>query len=197
MDESGQIQSVDCLSLDINMDTLTANKAMFKISCSIFLKKKDNNKLSIYLFILPPSIRTIELKINGDNVSLHFYVDQSATLVVPRDIPLEPKARSEQLLNSMKALSLVKDFTIQLGDTDILESIKSSLGHAASIFSPDNQYRPGTNEEIADIKSLYSGKGGEVFNPIAATATISKEASVPPPYPSSKHAKFKSCPQCI
>lgn len=140
------MQSVDCLSLDINMDTLTTNKAMFKLSCSIFLKKKDNNKLSIYLFILPPSIRTIELKTNGGSVSLHFYMGRNAALVVPRDGPLEPKARSEQLLNLMKALSLVKDFTIQLGNTDIPESIKANLGHAASIFSPNNQCRPDTNE---------------------------------------------------
>ncbi|KAL7966518.1 hypothetical protein HDV63DRAFT_384998 [Trichoderma sp. SZMC 28014] len=189
MDESGRAQSVDGLSLDINIDTLTANKAMFKLSCSIFLKMKDNNKLSIHLFILPPSIRSIELKTKGGYMSLHFYMDQNAILVVPGDDPLEPKARSKQLLNSIKALSLVKNFTIQLGNTDISESIKSSLDHAASIFSPNNQWRPGTNEEMADIKSLYGGKGGEIFNAAAATAGISKEASVPLPYPSNKRKR--------
>ncbi|KAK1245459.1 hypothetical protein MKX08_005088 [Trichoderma sp. CBMAI-0020] len=145
--------------------------------------------LSIYLFILPPSIRTIELEINGGSVSLHFYMDQNAALVVPGDDSLEPKARSEQLLHLMKALSLAKDFTIQLGNIDIPESIKSNLGHAASIFSPNHQCRPVTNEKVADLKSLYSGHGGEVFNATAVTASISKEASVPPPYPSNKRKR--------
>ncbi|UKZ58862.1 uncharacterized protein TrAtP1_000184 [Trichoderma atroviride] len=116
-------------------------------------------------------------------------MDRNAALVIPRDDPLELKARSGQLLNLMKALSLVKDFTIQLGNIDIPESIKSNLGHAASIFSPNGQCRPGTNEEISDLKSLYYGKGGEVFNATAATASISKEASVPPLYPSNKRKR--------
>jgi hypothetical protein len=194
--ENGQTQSVDCL-FDINMDTLVTNKAMFKLSCSIFLKKKDKNKLSIYLFILPPSIRTIELEANDGRVSLHFHMDRNAALVVPHDEPLEPKARSEQLLNLMKVLSLAKEFTILLGNVKISESMKSNLSHVASTFSPENQSRPGTNEEIADLKSLYNGKGGEVINATTATASISKEASKPPPYPSSKHAKSKRCLHCI
>lgn len=123
-------------------------------------------------------------------MSLHFYMDRNAALIAPRDGLFEPKAKSKQLLNLMKALSLVKDFTIELGNTDISESIKLNLGHIASIFSPHNQSRPGTNEEIADLKSLYHGKGGEVINATTATTSISGEASVPPPFLSSERANI-------
>lgn len=83
MNENGELQSVDCLCLDINIDTLTTNKAMFKLSCLVFLKKKDNNKLFIFLFILPPSICAIELKTDGDIASLRFCMNKDAALVIP------------------------------------------------------------------------------------------------------------------
>jgi hypothetical protein len=109
MNENGQVQSVDRLCLDVNIDALTTNKAIFKLSCSIFLKMKNNNKQTIYLFIYPPSIHSIKLEIEEGRASLHFYMNRNPALVVPGNGPLEPKAGSEQLLNLMKALSLVKD----------------------------------------------------------------------------------------
>ncbi|KAL7921796.1 hypothetical protein ACQKWADRAFT_294484 [Trichoderma austrokoningii] len=187
--ENGQTQSIDGVSLDINVDTLTTNTAMFRLSCSLFLKRKDNNRLWIYLFILPPSIHTIKLETSRGRMFLHFCMDRNAALIAPKDDILGLKAKSQHLLNLMKALSLVKQFTIQLGNTEMSESIKSSLGHVASIFSPTNQNRPSTNEKIADFKSLYYGKGGEIINATAITASISEEGNVPPVYPPNKRKR--------
>lgn len=85
----------------------------------------------------------------------------------------------------MRALSHVKDFTIQLGNTEISELTKLNLGHVATIFSPNNLSRLEPKE--INLKSLYGGRGGEIINATAATINVSSKASPPPPpYPSSK-----------
>lgn len=167
---------------------------MFKLSCQVFLKKKDSNKISIYLFILPP-ISTVTLENDKGRVSLRFCMDQSkqnALLVVPssEDGPLILRKRSERHLNLLQALSLVKNFTIQLGNTEISESTRLELDHVASVFSPNNPTPPKPIKP--NLNSLYVGKGGEIVNAVTVATSISSEAGSPPPYQSGKHPRYRS-----
>ncbi|KAL7932161.1 hypothetical protein V8C35DRAFT_103257 [Trichoderma chlorosporum] len=122
---------------------------------------------------------------------LHFSLAQNPHFIVPRDNPATVKQASERLLSSMRALSLVKEFTVHLDGSTTTESTLVRLWQIGSMF-PN---RPRNHFSSIDLQSLYNGKGGEIFTENTDITNTSDGAGLPPSYEtlaSSRHKRKRS-----
>ncbi|KAL6807695.1 hypothetical protein GGI42DRAFT_318702 [Trichoderma sp. SZMC 28013] len=177
---------MDGLRLDIIIDTLTANKAMFKLSRSFLVKFTRRNmrcnKKTLFVHIYPSDIHALALGSNDGVPSLHFSLDRSPALVIPQHGSLELKSGTENQLGLMRALALAKEFTVRLDNSKVTDLTRLHLQQVACIFAPNSTNRPVTDNASADLKSLYGGRGGIVANAPTVAAGPCADPSLPPPY---------------
>ncbi|EHK44459.1 hypothetical protein TRIATDRAFT_94626, partial [Trichoderma atroviride IMI 206040] len=163
-DGSGQAQSIDDVYFKVDIDTLIS-KAIFRLTCRIWVKGKDKNRTSVYLFIHPENIQTIRLEAIDGVSLLHFSMNQNySRLVVPNDRVLECKHSTLPRLQSMKALAEIDTFTVHLKASGMTGLTHYHLRQIASTFSSPQTRRLETDDSRVDLQSLYSGIGGHVFN---------------------------------
>ncbi|KAM0453048.1 hypothetical protein ACHAPV_009163 [Trichoderma viride] len=189
----GQIQCTNGLYLDLYMDASTANTAIFKLYGYILLKanKGKSSKQAIYLFIYPESIRAITLEtihdapsqlsmnLGSSYHSLSFSLTTQPRLVIPQDLILESRLKTAALLNSIRLLGTMVDFTVSFSSTSTPTSTLHNLRLVASIFSPTSSgSRPSTDNSRANLATLYAGRGGEIVHTNDATVNT---AGQPPP----------------
>ncbi|KAL7784366.1 hypothetical protein V8C37DRAFT_359064 [Trichoderma ceciliae] len=209
-DTNNQAQSVDSLCLKVDIDTLLS-EAIFRLSCSILLKYKGKTKSktkvktrtkakgseveagkkqSVYLYMHPEDIRAIALDFDDDVPSLRFSMSRNPHLVIPSDQVVECREEKLPQLDAMKALSKADDFTIRLNMSNKTKSTHEHLQQIALIFSLTNTNRPGKDERRANLRTLYGGIGGEVFDMNMAVAnTCDKEGQLPT-YDKSPHRRI-------
>lgn len=207
----GQIQRTDGLYLDLFMDISTTNTAIFKLYGYILLKanKGKSSKQAIYLFIYPESIRAITLEtihdapsqpstnLGSSHHSLSFSLTTQPHLVVPQDLILESRQKTFALLDSIRALTTMVNFTVSFSNADTVASTLHSLRLVASVFSPtSSDSRPSTNARRANLNALYAGRGGEIVHTNDATANAAVRPpplySEPTPGPSQISSSFSS-----
>lgn len=185
---------MDGLRLDIIIDTLTANKAMFKLSRSFLVKFTRRNmrcnKKTLFVHIYPSDIHALALGSNDGVPSLHFSLDRSPALVIPQHGSLELKSGTENQLGLMRALALAKEFTVRLDNSKVTDLTRLHLQQVACIFAPNSTNRPVTDNASADLKSLYGGRGGIVANAPTVAAGPCADPSLPPPYKVSAPSKY-------
>ncbi|RFU81804.1 hypothetical protein TARUN_395 [Trichoderma arundinaceum] len=190
-DGNNKPQTVDGICLKVDIDTLTS-KALFKLSCWIWVKGKGKNKgqikrgkikagnkQSIYLFIHPEDIRAITLEVKNDVPSLHFFMIRSPYLVIPSDRILECKNSTQPLLHSMKSLAKTDDFTIHLNVSNISDLTWKHLQHIALIFSATSINRPSIDDRRANLQTLYGGTGGNIFD-VCIVCNEEEDGQLPP-----------------
>ncbi|KAK3996379.1 hypothetical protein QBC44DRAFT_231879 [Cladorrhinum sp. PSN332] len=198
-----EMQQTPDLRMDLHVDASEA-QAMFALHGCVFLKGSKPNKLSLYLFIHPENVESVEYDGNtgpsipamqrvpsNNYIRLRFSMTQPPSFVVPKHRPLVPKARSEGLLDTMKALASVKDFTMYLDMLRLVPAIRYQLSLLPSVFLFNDLK---TDERHAAIQGLYHGAGGQVINlgdvATAPSPSPSNNASIketvegpsPPPY---------------
>ncbi|PNP45125.1 hypothetical protein TGAMA5MH_03176 [Trichoderma gamsii] len=205
----GRTESTDELSFDLFMDAST-NTAIFKLYGYILLKgnRGKSGKQAIYLFIHPENIRSItetvpdlpsqSLTNLGSNYhSLCFFLTKEPRLVVPRNSILESRPKTAALLEKIRALAAVVNFTVSFGNTETITSTLQSLRCVSSVFSPTyTGNRPSTNDRHANLATLYAGRGGEMIhtNDVTASATVQPPPlySEATPGPSNKRKRVNS-----
>ncbi|KAK4185037.1 hypothetical protein QBC35DRAFT_504624 [Podospora australis] len=198
-----QLQHTPDLRLDLHVDA-SEGQAIFVLHGCLFLKGSKPNKFSVYLFIHPENIQSVEYdyktgpsipamqRVPSNNfIRLRFSMSQPPDLVVPKDRPLVPKVRSEGLLDTMKALASVQDITIYLDMLQLVPADRHQLSLLPSVFLFNDLK---TDERRAAIQRLYHGAGGQVVNlrDVAAAPSPSPsnhtsivetmEETLPPPY---------------
>lgn len=188
---NGQIQYTDGLSLDLYMD-ISTNTAIFKLYGYILLKgnRGKSGKQAIYLFVHPESIRAITLEtvhgtpsqplanLKPNYHSLCFSLTKKPHLVIPQNNILESRPKTAALLDSIRALATVVDFTVSFNNTEAIASTLHNLRLVASVFSSTSTgSRPSANARRANLSALYAGRGGEIVHANDATAS----AAVQPP----------------
>ncbi|KAK4176045.1 hypothetical protein QBC36DRAFT_330164 [Triangularia setosa] len=202
-DSNREMQHTPDLRMDLHVDA-SEDQAIFVLHSCVFLKSGKPNKLKLYLFIHPERIQSVEYNNNtgppipamqrvpsNSFIGLRFSMTQPPSFVVPKNRPLVPKARSEGLLDTMKALASVQDFTIYLNMLQLVPEIRYQLSLLPSVFLFNDMK---TDERWAAIQRLYHGAGGHVINlgdvavapsPSPSNNTSIKETvedSLPPPY---------------
>ncbi|KAK0737199.1 hypothetical protein B0T21DRAFT_159638 [Apiosordaria backusii] len=202
-DSNRQLQHTPDLRMDLHVDA-SEDQAIFALHGCVFLKSGKPNKLNLYLFVHPENIQSVEYNDNtgpsipamqrvpsNSFISLRFSMTQPASFVVPKNRPLVPKARSEGLVDTMKALASVQDFTIYLNMLQLVPETRYQLSLLPSVFLFNDLK---TDERWAAIQRLYHGAGGQVINlgdvaaapsPGPSNNTSIKETveeSSPPPY---------------
>ncbi|KAL7953546.1 hypothetical protein V8C34DRAFT_296747 [Trichoderma compactum] len=189
LDDLKEDQRLDSLDLHMDIDT---SQAVFKLSCKIYLKLPKNNRQTVYLFICAADICAVTVDEDDKAMPLlRFSLAQNAHFIVPRQNPAAVKEASERLLSSMRALSLVKEFTIHLDGSTTTESTRARLWQIGSMFpnGPTNHF------SSIDLQSLYNGKGGAIFTENTDTMNTSDGAGLPPSYEtlaSSRHKRKRS-----
>ncbi|KAK4222330.1 hypothetical protein QBC38DRAFT_448375 [Podospora fimiseda] len=202
-DSTRQMQHTPDLRIDLHVDA-SEGTAVFALHSCVFLKGGKPNKLKLYLFIYPEDVQSVEYdgsscppipamqRVPSNNfTSLHFTMTQPPSFVVPKDRPLVPKARSEGLLDTMKALASARDITIYLDALPRVPEIRYHLSLLPSVFLFVELRR---DERRVAIQRLYHGAGGQVISldhvAPAASPTPSNNTSIketveeesPPPY---------------
>jgi len=138
-DLNGQMQHTPDLRIDLHVDA-SEGQAIFALHGCVFLKGGKPNKLNLHLLIYPENTQFVEY--NGSTappvpeterlpfntfLCLRFNMTQPPSLVVPKDRALVPKARSEGLLNTMKALASIRDLTIYLNILQLVPETRCQL----------------------------------------------------------------------
>ncbi|KAK0661699.1 hypothetical protein QBC41DRAFT_235589 [Cercophora samala] len=202
-DANRQLQHTPDLRMDLHVDA-SNDRAIFALHGCVFLKGGKPNKLSLYIYVYPehvhsveydhstgPSIPAMERAPSNNFISLRFSMTQAPTFVVPKNRPLVPKARSEGLLDTMKALASAQDFTVYLNMLQLVPEVRYQLSLLPSVFLFNDLK---TDERWAALQRLYHGAGGQVVNlgsvvpappPIRSCDTSvmdTMEESSPPPY---------------
>ncbi|KAK4457303.1 hypothetical protein QBC42DRAFT_256446 [Cladorrhinum samala] len=206
-DSNQQIQHTSDLQMDLHVDSST-NQAIFTLHGDTFLKG-SSKPFPLYLFVYPENIQSIEsspdtyppiLTTSGSLpptafIPLRFKLTEPPTFIVPKH-PLVPKARSSQLLDTIKALACVQDFSIRFNKLNLVPEIRSQLSSLPSVFSA-NELK--TDKRRGALQMLYHGAGGEAVSLrdiIAATQgdTSIKEAieETLPKYTRDEHSKTSS-----
>lgn len=199
----GQVHHTPDLRMDLHVDA-SQDQAIFALHGCVFLKGGKPNKLSLYLFIHPENIQSVEYEHNTgpsipamqqepskNFIRLRFGMTQPPTFVVPKDRPLAPKPRSEGLLDMIKALASVQDFSIYLNMLQLVPAIRYQLSLLPLVFLFNDLK---TDERRVAIQRLYHGAGGQVIDlhdvvsapsPRSSSDSLIKETvedSLPPPY---------------
>lgn len=190
----GQTRCIEGLHLDIYLHRST-NTAIFKMYGYVLLKgsKGKSSKQAIYLYLHPEEIQSISLEavnkppslmstaLSSSRYSLCFSMATEPLLVVPKNLVLESRPKTRALLDSIRTLATVTNFTVHLNDTDMVTSTRTHLELIASIFSSTKtDGRPCTNNKRANLTTLYAGRGGDVVNTRNAVTNI--EQCIPPSY---------------
>lgn len=184
---------------------------MFALHGYILLKC-SNAKTNLSLFIHPEVIQSIEFARTRspiptmqeeahDNafIALHFTLAQPPSLVTPKGAPLEAKNKYQAMLNDMKSLGTVRQFTVYLNSLNLIPETREQLALLPSVFSPTHPFGLiQTDEKRASLDTLFRSGPGEVMNlgqtfvpPGDSSGQASKEMAeeeetsgpVPPPYP--------------
>ncbi|KAL7917729.1 hypothetical protein ACQKWADRAFT_305983 [Trichoderma austrokoningii] len=164
-DANGQTQNTNGLSIHLYMDMSTTNTAFFKLYANIFIRanRGRGSKRAVYLFIYPKNIQAITLSDTPSQPTLSFSLTTQPSLVAPRGLVLESRPKTAPVLDSIRALATVVNFTVSFHDTDAIASTLCNLKLVASVFSPTcTANRPSTDERSANLQALYKGKGGEI-----------------------------------
>ncbi|KAK4652701.1 hypothetical protein QC762_500925 [Podospora pseudocomata] len=185
-DANRHLQHTPDLRMDVHVDA-SNDRALFALHGCIFLKGGKPNKVSVYIFVHPenihsvgydhstgPSIPAMQRDPSKNFISLRFSMTQAPVFVVPKNRPLVPKARSEGLLDTMKALASAQDFTVYLNMLQLVPEVRYQLSLLPSVFLFNDLQ---TDERWAAIGRLYHGAGGQVVN-------LGNTAAAPRPTPS-------------
>lgn len=185
-DANRHLQHTPDLRMDLHVDA-SNDRALFALHGCIFLKGGKPNKVSVYIFVHPenihsvgydhstgPSIPAMQRDPSKNFISLRFSMTQAPVFVVPKNRPLVPKARSEGLLGTMKALASAQDFTVYLNMLQLVPEVRYQLSLLPSVFLFNDLQ---TDERWAAIGRLYHGAGGQVVN-------LGSTAAAPRPTPS-------------
>ncbi|KAK4167974.1 hypothetical protein QBC43DRAFT_310555 [Cladorrhinum sp. PSN259] len=185
-DSDRQMQRTLDFRVDLHVDA-SEGQAIFALHGCVFLKGRKPNKLNLYLFIHPENVQSVEYEsstgpsipamqqVSSNNyISLRFNMTQTPSFIVPKDRPLVPKARSEGLLDTMKALASAQRLTLYLDILQLVQETRDQLSLLPSVFLFNDLK---TDERRADIRRLYHGTGGQVVN-------LGDIATAPSPSPS-------------
>jgi hypothetical protein len=184
-DADKQEQHTTELRLSLYTDC-SRDRALFKLHGSVFLKTRgSNNKRSLFLFIYPENLQSIECgasnrsKMPGTrknaSISLRFTMTQPPSFVVPKNQPVNPKKVSQGVLDAIQALAKVKLFTIYLNSLNLAPETREQLALFPSVLATHKHLL--TDQQRANLDTLYQGQGGEVVNFSETPATCSGAAS--------------------
>lgn len=210
--EHGFLQDTVDLQLNLDIDT-SEERAVIFLHGKLYSKKRQ--PFWLYIFLPPqdimsicfthrhPDIGTYDVSISSG--SLCFTMARPPSLVGPLEWPLEPKVGSKDLLENMKALSTVCEFTIELdlpsGEAELFDQLAS----LSSVFSANSLkcFKPDLENFL---RPLYAGDGGQRIhvgtNTIAGTSlgyqtTIVNPASSRLPSPTRNSALFGMFPKAL
>ena len=181
-DNGDDIRHTSKLLLDLHVDT-SDNQALFVAYRPVFLHPLPR-PLNLYLFVYPESIHSLEFETDANPPAsdvienhvpdqrfgcLRFNMTQSPDLVAPHHPPLE---QFEHESDTVKALSLVLNFSIYLDLSSIQPEILRQISSLPSLFSPTNLDGRllKTDGRRANLKSLYRGQGGRRIDSTAIPA---------------------------
>ncbi|KAK1777484.1 hypothetical protein QBC45DRAFT_443516 [Copromyces sp. CBS 386.78] len=199
------------LRIDLHMDT-AERQALFALRGYIHLKN-SNKQTNIALFIYPemiqsighsrtrPPIHTMQEGLGHHSIALHFTMSRPPSLVAPEGSPLEAKNRYQGILNDMKSLGTVRQFTVYLNILNLELEAREPLALLPSVFSsarPFGLIR--TDEKRASLDTLFHSAPGQLIDlgqaavPAGASLgqTLDEMAEqtaaeptgvIPPPYP--------------
>ncbi|KAK4171465.1 hypothetical protein QBC36DRAFT_339913, partial [Triangularia setosa] len=174
-DSDQEMQHTPDLPMDLHVDA-SEDQAIFALHGCLFLKSGKPKKLKLYLFIHPEYIQSVEYNNNtgplipvmqwvpfNNFIGLRFSMTQPLSFVVPKNRPLVPKARSKGLLDTMKALASVQDFTLYLN----ILLINDRLYH-------------GAGGQVINLGDVAAAPSLSLSNNTSIKETV--EDSLPPPY---------------
>lgn len=175
-DANHDVQHTFDLSLDLHVDT-SERHGLFILHGLVYLKADTALKRNLRLFIYPENIQSIEHEVcnhpsipgmeesSNKSIRLRFTMAQLPSLVVPNNMPLEPKPKSKAVLDSLKALATVHSFTIYLEMLRLGLETRHQLSLLPSVFSSINvRSRLRTDVVRADLRKLYKGVGGHALD---------------------------------
>ncbi|KAK3955415.1 hypothetical protein QBC32DRAFT_321698 [Pseudoneurospora amorphoporcata] len=199
------------LRIDLYMDT-AERQALFALH-GYPLLKGSNKKTNLILFIYPemiqsiglartrPPIPTVQEAYDHGSIALHFTMSRPPSLVAPRGSPLEAKNRYQGILNDMKSLGTVRQFTVYLNILNLELEAREQLVLLPSVFSSAHPFGLiRTDEKRASLDTLFHSAPGQVIDlgqaavPAGASlgqtlAEMAEETAaeptgvIPPPYP--------------
>ncbi|KAK1773765.1 hypothetical protein QBC45DRAFT_426828 [Copromyces sp. CBS 386.78] len=182
-DAEHDIRHTSKLSMDFHVDT-SEQQALFILHAPVFLKATSDCFFTFRLLMYPENIRSIEFHPStrpstpgmedapNTFMRLRFLMTQPPSLVVPRDRPLDPKPRSQDLFDAMKSLATVLELNVYLNNLCFVPEARLQLASLPAVFPSTNiGDRPKTDAYRANLQRMNRGLGAEILD-MGATVAV-------------------------
>lgn len=180
------------LQMDLHLDT-AKRRAVFALHGHIRLKNTNNKQTNIILFVYPETIQSLQvsrtrlivptMQEETDHfIALRFTMSRPPSIVAPKGLPLplEAKTRDQGILNDVKSLGTVRQFTVFLNSLNLIPEARELLALLPSVFSSGQFGSIETDEDRTCLDTLFhSGPGEEVDPRHIAAPTVPVVSAVP------------------